>query len=116
LYCGPTFGQYLDLFLEPTKRIFFSSILANRADDNLSNAAEVDNPQRWLPRMPHPNSFPWFLEWYRRAPLDEILQIGVVLSLDAFPGFALEPGIAPARSLSRFSLFPPGRTPIRLAD
>jgi Uma2 family endonuclease len=39
--------------------------------------------------MPHPDSFPWLFEWYRRVSPDEILQIGVVLSLDAFPGFEL---------------------------
>ena len=53
---GPTCRQYLELFLVPTKRIFLFSTLANRADDNLSNAVEVDNPKRWLPRMRRPVS------------------------------------------------------------
>ena len=110
---APLFDGHLELFLEPTKRIFLLDLSRTRPP---SNRREVDKPERWLPRMPHPNSLPCLFEWRRRASLDGSLQIGVILSLDAFPGFVLEPGIAPARSLPRFSLFPPGLAPIGLAD
>ena len=110
---APLFASKLELFLEPTKRIFFPDCSRTR---QLSNAAKVDTPERWLPRRPHPNSLSSLPRWYRRVSLDESLQIGVVLSLDAFPGFAIEPGIAPARSLPRLSLFAPGLEPIQLVD
>lgn len=51
---APLSANTSSFFLSPPSEFSFLDPSRNR---QLSNAAKVDNPERWLPRMPHPNSF-----------------------------------------------------------